>query len=148
VKIAERAELTETTLRTVRHSTASALIASGAHIKVVRSCLGTPRTPSPPTSTATSTWSSNERLPTDWARCSMKWQPPVLRGHLVVTILVASRLATVGRFDPRGGDRNHLPLGQIWSGWRDLNSRPLDPRIGRLCSSSLNHFSLVSVVDR
>jgi integrase len=32
VKIAERAELTETTLRTLRHSSASALIASGAHI--------------------------------------------------------------------------------------------------------------------
>ena len=34
------------------------------------------------------------------------------------------------------------------SGWRDLNSRPLDPQIGPLWVSSVNHLSLVSIVDR
>jgi hypothetical protein len=33
-------------------------------------------------------------------------------------------------------------------GWRDLNSRPLDPQIGRPRLSRLNHSSLVSMVDR
>jgi integrase len=40
VGIAERAELTGVTIHTLRHSTASALIASGAHIKVVQEILG------------------------------------------------------------------------------------------------------------
>ena len=66
----------------------------------------------------------------------------------MVTIPVATRLATVGGFDPRGGGRNHFPLGQIWSGWRDLNSRPLDPQIGLSRLSSVTHLSLVSMVDR
>jgi len=39
VKIAERAELAETTLHTLRHSTGSALIASGVHMKVVQEVL-------------------------------------------------------------------------------------------------------------
>ena len=34
------------------------------------------------------------------------------------------------------------------SGWRDLNSRPLDPQIGPPWLSSVNHLSLVSMVDR
>ena len=38
--IAERAELTGATLHTLRHSTASALIAAGEHIKVVQEMLG------------------------------------------------------------------------------------------------------------
>ena len=38
--------------------------------------------------------------------------------------------------------------GYLSSGWRDLNSRPLDPQIGRPWLSSLNHLSLVSMVDR
>jgi integrase len=38
--IAERAKLTGLTLHTLRHSTASALIASGAHIKVIQEMLG------------------------------------------------------------------------------------------------------------
>jgi hypothetical protein len=37
--------------------------------------------------------------------------------------------------------------GERWSGWRDLNSRPLDPQIGPPRLSSLNHLSLVSIVD-
>jgi hypothetical protein len=43
---------------------------------------------------------------------------------------------------------NPLPLGQTLSGWRDLNSRPLDPQIGTPRLSSVNDLSLVSVVDR
>jgi len=35
-----------------------------------------------------------------------------------------------------------------WSGWRDLNSRPLDPQIGPMRLSSVNHLSLVSMFDR
>jgi hypothetical protein len=38
--------------------------------------------------------------------------------------------------------------GSVWSGWRDLNSRPLDPQIGPLRLSSVNHLSLVSKIDR
>jgi hypothetical protein len=34
------------------------------------------------------------------------------------------------------------------SGWRDLNSRPLDPQIGLQRLSSVNHCSLASTVDR
>jgi hypothetical protein len=34
------------------------------------------------------------------------------------------------------------------SGWRDLNSRPLDPQIGPPRLSSVNHLSLVSMIDR
>ena len=34
------------------------------------------------------------------------------------------------------------------SGWQDLNSRPFDPQIGPLRVSSVNHYSLVSMVDR
>jgi hypothetical protein len=34
------------------------------------------------------------------------------------------------------------------SGWPDLNRRPLDPQIGPLRVSSVNHLSLVSMADR
>jgi hypothetical protein len=34
------------------------------------------------------------------------------------------------------------------SGWRDLNSRPLDPQIGQQRSLSVNDISLVSMVER
>jgi hypothetical protein len=34
------------------------------------------------------------------------------------------------------------------SGWPDLNRRPLDPQIGPPQLSSVNHISLVSIVDR
>jgi hypothetical protein len=34
------------------------------------------------------------------------------------------------------------------SGWRDLNSRPLDPQVGPFRSLSVRDLSLVSVVDR
>ena len=43
--------------------------------------------------------------------------------------------------------RNGPSLGTSRSGWRDLNSRPLDPQIGPLRLSSVNHLSLVSMVD-
>jgi hypothetical protein len=36
----------------------------------------------------------------------------------------------------------------VWSGWRDLNSRPLDPQIGLPLFWSVNNLSLVSIVDR
>jgi hypothetical protein len=36
----------------------------------------------------------------------------------------------------------------VWSGWRDLNSRPLDPQIGPCRSLSVSDLSLMSVVDR
>jgi hypothetical protein len=52
----------------------------------------------------------------------------------VVTILVATPVATVS---PTGDvpQMGNLPsLGQIWSGWRDLNSRPLDPQSSALPS--------------
>ena len=39
-------------------------------------------------------------------------------------------------------DRPNVP------GWRDLNSRPLDPKIGCPWLSSLNHLSLLSMVNR
>ena len=34
------------------------------------------------------------------------------------------------------------------SGWRDLNSQPLDPQIGPPRLSNVNPLSLVSMVDR
>jgi hypothetical protein len=49
--------------------------------------------------------------------------------------------------DERGSD----PAGQfaiVLSGWRDLNLRPLDLQIGPPRLSSVNHLSLVSMVDR
>jgi predicted nucleic acid-binding Zn ribbon protein len=41
-----------------------------------------------------------------------------------------------------------VSLGQILSGWRDLNSRPLDPQMRPLRVSSANHSSLVTMVNR
>ncbi len=41
--------------------------------------------------------------------------------------------AVVTAVEPAGPDTDHAkcsPLGEILSGWRDLNSRPLDPQIG------------------
>jgi hypothetical protein len=43
---------------------------------------------------------------------------------------------------------SHLTRPFTQSGWRDLNSRPLDPQIGPPRLSSVNHLSLVSKVDR
>jgi hypothetical protein len=43
----------------------------------------------------------------------------------------------------------NLPsLGALLAGWRDLNSRPLDPQIGPPQISGVNYLSLVSMVDR
>ena len=61
---------------------------------------------------------------------------------------VATPVATFDELDGLLRFVNQLPLGQTLSGWRDLNSRPLDPQIGCPWLSSLNHLSLVSVVDR
>jgi hypothetical protein len=44
--------------------------------------------------------------------------------------------------------RNMASTGVLLSGWRDLNSRPLDPQIGSPRLSSVNHCSLASTVDR
>jgi hypothetical protein len=53
----------------------------------------------------------------------------------VVTFLVATSMATLSSI----GDVSHMgivsSLGQTVSGWRDLNSRPLDPQIGGLVFS-------------
>jgi hypothetical protein len=66
----------------------------------------------------------------------------------VVTIRVATSTATAGEYSP-GELMHNLPsLGQTRSGWRDLNSRPLDPQIGPGLLSSVNHCSLASMVDR
>jgi hypothetical protein len=45
-------------------------------------------------------------------------------------------VATVGRFGQVAHRRNRLSLGTLRSGWRDLNSRPLDPQIGGLPSGA------------
>ena len=58
----------------------------------------------------------------------------------VVTAVEPLRIAAVGR--------KRLSLGLSWSGWRDLNPRPLDPQIGPPRLSSVNELSLVSMVDR
>ena len=39
-------------------------------------------------------------------------------------------------------------VSALRSGWRDLNSRPLDPQIGPIRLSSVNNCSLVTMVDR
>jgi hypothetical protein len=43
---------------------------------------------------------------------------------------------------------SHLTRPFTQSGWRDLNSRPLDPQIGPLRSLSVNDLSVISVVER
>jgi hypothetical protein len=44
--------------------------------------------------------------------------------------------------------QNASDKAKHWSGWRDLNSRPLDPQIGPPPLTSVNHLSQVSMVDR
>jgi hypothetical protein len=47
--------------------------------------------------------------------------------------VVSGVTAVVTAAASAGPDTDHtkgLPLGEILSGWRDLNSRPLDPQIG------------------
>ena len=44
--------------------------------------------------------------------------------------------------------QNASDKAEYLSGWRDLNSRPLDPHIGLPRVSSVNYFSLASMVDR
>ena len=43
---------------------------------------------------------------------------------------------------------SHLTRPFTQSGWRDLNTRPLDPQIGLSRLSRVNHLSLVSMVNR
>ena len=46
----------------------------------------------------------------------------------MVTILVATPVATFDGFDQLAQRANLLSLGETVSDWRDLNSRPLDPQ--------------------
>jgi hypothetical protein len=66
----------------------------------------------------------------------------------VVTIPVATSVATVSTIGDLSDFGKVPSLGQIWSGWRDLNSRPLDPQSSALpscatarwpCSTSISH---------
>jgi hypothetical protein len=66
----------------------------------------------------------------------------------VVIIPVATSRATVSENSDLTQMGKLPSLGQTVSGWRDLNSRPLDPQIGPPRLSSVNHLSLVSMVDR
>jgi hypothetical protein len=43
-------------------------------------------------------------------------------------MVMATPVATVPAFSSIGRQAKRLPLGEILSGWRDLNSRPLDPQ--------------------
>jgi hypothetical protein len=52
----------------------------------------------------------------------------------VVTIPVATSMATTWENSPTELTHNLLSLGQTVSGWRDLNSRPLDPQSSALPS--------------
>ena len=50
-------------------------------------------------------------------------------------ILMATPMATVSPIGDIYRSVNLFSLGQTLSGWRDLNSRPLDPQIGGLVVS-------------
>ena len=53
--------------------------------------------------------------------------------------MVSSATAAVTAVESAGPDTDHAKrpsLGEIVSGWRDLNSRPLDPQIGGLPSGA------------
>jgi hypothetical protein len=63
-------------------------------------------------------------------------------------MVMATCMATAPEISNAAQMWNLPSLGEIWSGWRDLNSRPLDPQIGPPQLSSVNHLSLVSMVDR
>jgi hypothetical protein len=52
----------------------------------------------------------------------------------VVIIPMATSMATLSPIGDLSQMGNLSPLGQIWSGWRDLNSRPLDPQSSALPS--------------
>jgi hypothetical protein len=65
--------------------------------------------------------------------------------------MVSALLQSLLQWPPRrvaADSGNGMSLGPSLSGWRDLNSRPLDPQIGPPQLSSVNHLSLVSIVDR
>jgi hypothetical protein len=53
----------------------------------------------------------------------------------VVTSAVATPVATFSRAEQTPPTRSLVSLGLLPSGWRDLNSRPLDPQIGGLVVS-------------
>jgi hypothetical protein len=46
----------------------------------------------------------------------------------VVMMLMATSMATLSHATQVGDRGKRLSLGEILSGWRDLNSRPLDPQ--------------------
>jgi hypothetical protein len=52
----------------------------------------------------------------------------------VVTILMATCVATAVRSGPDTDQEKRLSLAVLRSGWRDLNSRPLDPQSSALPS--------------
>jgi hypothetical protein len=67
------------------------------------------------------------------------------------TVLIAHTVHTqqAVKADARGhGGQRTSDKRERWSGWRDLNSRPLDPQIGPRLLSCVNNLSLVSIVDR
>ena len=67
---------------------------------------------------------------------------------MVTTIPMATPVATLRPLAEVRRVGNRLSPAVLLSGWRDLNSRPLDPQIGPPRLSSVNHCSLVSIVDR
>jgi hypothetical protein len=58
----------------------------------------------------------------------------------VVTAPVATPVATVDFLGHSANLPNWPPLGQTQSGWRDLNSRPLDPQSSALPSCATARF--------
>jgi hypothetical protein len=137
VGIAERAGLTGATVHTLRHSTGSALIASGTHMEVVQEVLR-----------HSSYAHHGGHLQPCSHRAAAGGRRAARGGVSVVTAPVATLVATFRPPGQVGWERNMLSLAALRSGWRDLNSRPLDPQIGPRRLSSVNHLSLVSIVDR
>jgi hypothetical protein len=93
------------------------------------------RTASPRISTAMWRWSSSV-----WRRSGLV---RFFRGEWCYCSRYCSGILEACCLQPNG-----MSLGEILSGWRDLNSRPLDPQIGPLRMSSVNHCSLMTMVDR
>ena len=114
--IAERAGLAGVTLHTLRHSAASALIASSAHIRVVQELLG----------------HSSYGITADiYSHVAIEQQREAAeRLGEVPMVNAVTAVVTAVRAGPDTDHVKSLPLGPLLSGWRDLNSRPLDPQIG------------------
>jgi hypothetical protein len=119
--IAERAGLSGAGLHTLRHSAASALIGSSAHIRVVQELLGH--------LSYGITADSYSHVAVEQRREAAEPLGEVSRRVTAVVTAVDQPVNVM--LIPKW-----LSLGQIPSGWRDLNSRPLDPQIGGLMSST------------